>query len=76
MEDAKNNMSVKRLKLQRDLNDVLAERLKDLFKSFDHLTLNAYKDILTTHDYSRKVNNELLERAKFFQTRDMKKVEA
>jgi hypothetical protein len=76
MEDAENNMSVKRLKLQRDLNDVLAERLKELFNNFDHLTRDAYKDILTTHDYSRKVNNELLERAKFFQTRDMKKVEA
>jgi hypothetical protein len=71
MEDAKNNMSVKRLTFQKELNEALSERLRELFNTFDHLTREAFRDILTNHDYSRRVGNELLERAKYFQKRDM-----
>ena len=66
-------MSVKRLTLQKDLNDVLAHRLKELFATFDHLTREAFRDILSNHDYSRRVNIELLQRAKTYQKRDMEK---
>jgi hypothetical protein len=73
MEDAKNNMSVKRLKFQKELNEALSQRLRELFRTFDHLTREAFRDILTNHDYSLRVGNELLERAKYFQKRDMEK---
>lgn len=63
-------MSVKRLKFQKELNDSVSERLKVLFRTFDHATRHAYNDILTHHDYARRVGEELLIRAQSFKKRD------
>jgi hypothetical protein len=65
-------MSVKRLKLVDEFHAAVSRRLKELFRELDHAKHSNFKDILNHLDYShRVVKNELLDRAKKYQKRDM-----
>jgi hypothetical protein len=66
-------MSVKRLELLNDLNIYISNRLKELSYTWDHSTHAKFHDILYHHGYAHRVNKELLEKAKVFRERDIKK---
>lgn len=48
-------MSINTLTKKEKASFKRAERLRELFRTFDHLTRKAFRDILTTPDYSRRV---------------------
>jgi hypothetical protein len=66
-------MSVKRLELLNDLNIYISNRLKELSYTWDHTTRANFLDILYHQGYAHRINKELLEKAKVFRERDMKK---
>ncbi len=66
-------MSVKRLKLVDEFHAIVSRRLKELFKNLDHAKRENFKDIISHLDYSHRITNELLDRAKKYQKRDMDK---